>query len=241
MIDAMAALSVRVDDEPARRAARSIARRLGAAVRGRGRGTLAVSGGSTAPPMLAALAAAELPWDRIGVWQVDERVAPDGDPDRNAGQLAGVPGRAPPDAGHRAGPRTRCGGVRGRLPERFDVVHLGMGADGHTASWPPGDPVIDSTHPVDLSGVYQGRIRMTLTPPVVDAARGRVVLITGADKADAVARLAGGRRRRAADRPCAPVRHRRRARPARRLPARGDDARLGRSVWRGAYPQQALR
>ena len=62
-----------------------------------------------------------------------------------------------------------------------------MGADGHTASWPPGDPVIDSTRPVDLSGEYQGRIRMTLTPPVVDAARARVVLVTGADKAAAVA------------------------------------------------------
>ena len=73
------------------------------------------------------------------------------------------------------------------LPDRFDVVHLGMGADGHTASWPPGDPVIDSADPVDLSAAYQGRIRMTLTPPVVDAARGRVVLIQGADKADAVA------------------------------------------------------
>ena len=63
----------------------------------------------------------------------------------------------------------------------------GWAPDGHTASWPPGDPVIDSTRPVDLSGEYQGRVRMTLTPPVVDAARGRVVLITGADKAAAVA------------------------------------------------------
>ena len=68
-----------------------------------------------------------------------------------------------------------------------------MGPDGHTASWPPGDPVIDSTDPVDLSREYQGRVRMTLTPPVVNAARGRVVLITGGDKARPVAAwLEGG-------------------------------------------------
>ena len=66
-----------------------------------------------------------------------------------------------------------------------------MGPDGHTASWPPGDPVIDSERPVGLSGEYQGRVRMTLTPAVVNAARGRVVLITGADKADAVAAWLG--------------------------------------------------
>jgi 6-phosphogluconolactonase/glucosamine-6-phosphate isomerase/deaminase len=79
------------------------------------------------------------------------------------------------------------------LPGRFDVVHLGMGPDGHTASWPPGDPVIDSERPVDLSAVFNGRVRMTLTPGAVNAARGRVVLITGADKAPAVAAwLEGG-------------------------------------------------
>ena len=80
MISGVAGLSVRVDDDPARRAARSIGRRLGEAVRRRGRASLAVSGGSTAPPMLAALAAMDLPWDDIDIWQVDERVAPDGTP-----------------------------------------------------------------------------------------------------------------------------------------------------------------
>ena len=79
--------TIRIDDDAPRRAARSIARRLAGALRARGSATLAVSGGSTAPPMLAALAAADLPWDRIGVWQVDERVAPDGHPDRNANHL----------------------------------------------------------------------------------------------------------------------------------------------------------
>ena len=137
--------------------------------------------------MLAALVGWDLDWDAIDVWQVDERVAPDGHPDRNAGQLAVVPGHhhlmpvTAPDLGAAAAEYAAT------LPERFDVVHLGMGPDGHTASWPPGDPVIDSAAPVDLSREYQGRVRMTLTPPVVDAARGRVVLITGAEKARPVA------------------------------------------------------
>ena len=151
-----------------------------------------MSGGSTAPPMLAELARADLSWPDIGIWQVDERVAPDGDPDRNANQLAGVPGR------HHLMPVTSadldraCRRYAARLPERFDVVHLGMGPDGHTASWPPGDAVIDSDRPVDLSGVYQAHVRMTLTPAVVNGAGGRVVLVAGADKAPAVATWLAG-------------------------------------------------
>jgi 6-phosphogluconolactonase/glucosamine-6-phosphate isomerase/deaminase len=137
--------------------------------------------------MLAALTTHELPWDRIEVWQVDERVAPDGHADRNANQLAGLPGR------HHLMPVTArdlpraAARYAAALPERFDVVHLGMGPDGHTASWPPGDPVVDSPKPVDLCGEFNGRVRMTLTPPAVNGARSRVVLITGADKAPAVA------------------------------------------------------
>ena len=191
MIDAMptapARADIRVDEDPGRRAARSIAQRLRAAVRARGRATLAVSGGSTAPPMLAALAAMDLPWPAIAIWQVDERVAPDGDPDRNASQLHAFPGE------HHLMPVTSpvlvaaAAEYAAGLPDRFDVVHLGVGPDGHTASWPPGDPVIGSDLPVDLSGEYQGRVRMTLTPPVIDAARGRVVLVSGVDKAAAVA------------------------------------------------------
>lgn len=183
----MPAPTVLVDVDPATAAADAIASGLRASLRVRSRACLAVSGGSTGPALLAALAAIDLPWDDVDIWQVDERVAPDGDPDRNADQLVDAPGRVhlmpvtEPDlvaaaAAYAAG-----------LPERFDVIHLGMGPDGHTASWPPGDPVIDSTRPVDLSGEYQGRVRMTLTPPVIDAARTRVVFVTGADKADAIA------------------------------------------------------
>lgn len=180
-------MEVRIEDDPAAWVAGSIARRLRAALRRRGRAHLAVSGGSTAPPMLASLTAHELPWDRVDVWQVDERVAPDGHPDRNATQLSGLPGRrhlmpvTAQDLG-RAAARYAAA-----LPERLDVVHLGMGPDGHTASWPPGDPVVDSARPVDLCGEFNGRVRMTLTPPAVNGARSRIVLINGADKAPAVA------------------------------------------------------
>jgi 6-phosphogluconolactonase/glucosamine-6-phosphate isomerase/deaminase len=180
-------MQVRVEADPEAWVAGTLARRVLAAVGRSGRASVAVSGGSTAPPMLAALAARDLPWDAIEVWQVDERVAPDGDPDRNANQLAGFPGR------HHLMPvtakdlRRAAARYAATLPPRFDVIHLGMGPDGHTASWPPGDPVIDSVRPVDLCGEFNGRVRMTLTPPVVDAARARVVLITGADKASVVA------------------------------------------------------
>ena len=87
--------------------------------------------------------------------------------------------------------RPRAAGSRryaALLPDRFDVVHLGLGDDGHTASWPPGDPVIDDRRAVALSGEYNGRVRMTLTVPVVNAARHRLVLATGAAKAAIVER-----------------------------------------------------
>jgi 6-phosphogluconolactonase len=190
----VADVHVIVDEDAVGRAAAEIATRLRAAVDERGEASLAVSGGSTGAPLLAALAADALPWEAIETWQVDERVAPDGDPDRNANQLRELPGQVwlmPVTADDlRGAADTYAAG----LPERFDVVHLGMGPDGHTASWPPGDPVIDSTRPVDLSHEYQGRVRMTLTPPVIDAARWRVVLVTGADKADAAAEWLQGPR-----------------------------------------------
>lgn len=181
-------MDVRIEPDPATWAAGWMARRLRAAVKARGTAAIAVSGGTTAPPMLRALA--DMPgiaWDAVGVWQVDERVAPDGHPDRNASQLDDLPGRHHLMPVTAADLRRAARRYAGGLPERFDVVHLGIGPDGHTASWPPGDPVADSERPVDLSGEYQGRVRMTLTPPVVNAARARLVLVTGADKAEPVA------------------------------------------------------
>ena len=118
------------------------------------------------------------------------RVEPDGDPARNAGLLDVLP---LPRANRHLMPVTaaKLAAAAGRyaasLPERFDVVHLGVGDDGHTASWPPGDPVIDAPGAVALSAPYQGRVRMTITPAVVNAARSRLVLVAGASKRDALA------------------------------------------------------
>ena len=188
-------MQVRIVDEPAVLAAELIARRLRDAVRRRGSATVAFSGGSTTPPMLAALIGLKVPWDRVLVFQVDERVAPDGDPDRNAGQLDVLPVRRrqvhlmPVTAKRLDDAADR---YAAQLPERFDAVHLGMGDDGHTASWPPGDPVVDSAKAVDVCGLFHGRIRMTLTPRTVNAARLRLVLVTGSAKAPMIERWLAG-------------------------------------------------
>jgi 6-phosphogluconolactonase/glucosamine-6-phosphate isomerase/deaminase len=168
-----------------------VARQLRNAVSRRGAATVAFSGGSTPALMLAALAELDLPWEVTSVFQVDERIAPDGDPDRNATLL---------DVLRPRGPSIELMPVTGRdldaavlryaerLPDKLDVVHLGLGDDGHTASWPPGDPVIDASGKVALSAEYKGRRRMTLTVDAVNAARHRVVLATGRAKAPVVER-----------------------------------------------------
>ncbi len=178
-----------VADDPAVVAGAWIARRMRAAVRRRGSATLALSGGSTAPPMIAALVAHDVPWSAVEVWQVDERVRPDGHEARNAVQLAGLPCRVhlmPVTAADRRGAARR---YAAGLPERFDVVHLGLGDDGHTASWPPGRPaVVSSDRAVELVDDFNGHDRMTLTGRVVDAARARLVLTMGASKRPMVER-----------------------------------------------------
>ncbi|MGI9644488.1 MAG: 6-phosphogluconolactonase [Ilumatobacteraceae bacterium] len=181
-------MDIRVSDQPAEEAAASIARRVRSAVGRRRNATLAMSGGSTAPALIDALIGFDLPWDAVTVWQVDERIAPDGDPDRNAGQLDGLPCRVRAMPVTSTDLRAAARRYAASLPDRFDVVHLGLGGDGHTASWPPADPVVDSDRPVEVIGEFNGRARMTLTPPVVNGARSRIVLTTGAGKAEMVER-----------------------------------------------------
>lgn len=188
-------------------AASLIAAEAMAAVAARGRFIVAVSGGTTPWIMLRALAKCDLPWAAIHVLQVDERVAAKGDPDRNLRHLQeSLLARAPlPSLNVHAMPvdgsdlraaaeeyaatlRTVAG-----TPPVLDLVHLGLGADGHTASLIPGDPVLALTAAdVAIAGPYQGRLRMTLTYPVIDRARRILFVVTGNEKAAAMERLQAG-------------------------------------------------
>jgi len=186
-------MDVRVGSDADVQAAAKIAGRLRDAHRRRAEAFLAMSGGSTAPPMIGALLDQDVPWETVTVWQVDERVAPDGDEARNAGQLAVLPCvvRLMPVTNRDLRRSARQYGAL--LPERFDVVHLGLGDDGHTASWPPGDdgPVI-SKRSVELVRDFNGMDRMTLTGRVVNGSRSRVVFATGRSKRPMVERWLDG-------------------------------------------------
>jgi 6-phosphogluconolactonase len=197
------------DDAVARRAAAVIADAARTAAAARGRFTMAVSGGHTPWLMLAALAAETLPWKQVHVFQVDERIAPAGDPDRNLVHLRqSLFAHAPLSPGHvhampvEAADLDRAAAqyaatlrdVAG-APPVLDLIHLGLGADGHTASLVPGDPVLDVTDAdVAVTGVYQGRRRMTLTFPIIDRSRRVLWLVTGGEKAQALVRLRDGDR-----------------------------------------------
>ena len=78
-------------------------------------------------------------------------------------------------------------------PAVLDVVHLGLGPDGHTASLVPGDPVLDITvNDVAITGIYQGRRRMTLTYPIINRSRQIVWMVTGKEKVPMLKRLMEG-------------------------------------------------
>ncbi|HEY2641399.1 MAG TPA: 6-phosphogluconolactonase [Streptosporangiaceae bacterium] len=184
-------------DAVASRAAAYVAEQARAAVASRGRFTFAVSGGRTPWAMFGELAGQQVPWADVEIFQVDERVAPDGDPDRNLTHLQASLGTAParvhpmpvtdPDLDAAAASYATV------LPQRFDLVHLGLGPDGHTASLVPGDPVLDVTDAlVAVTQPYQGHRRMTLTYPALARANQLLWLVTGADKQDALARLLAG-------------------------------------------------
>lgn len=191
-------------DAVASEAAAVIAADARAAVAARGRFTMAVSGGRTPWVMLRELARQDVPWESVHVLQVDERIAPAGDPDRNLTHLrASLLAHAPLDADHihampveladlDAAVAQYAATVReiAGAPPAIDLVHLGLGPDGHTASLVPDDPVLDVGHAdVALAGPYQGHRRMTLTFPTLDRARRILWVVTGAEKAPMLARL----------------------------------------------------
>ena len=72
----------------------------------------------------------------------------------------------------------------------LDLVHLGLGADGHTASLVPGDPVLDvKDRDVALTGIYRGARRMTLTYPIINRSRRILWVVTGSEKMEMLLRL----------------------------------------------------
>jgi len=184
----------------AERAAAFVAERARAAVADHGRFTFAVSGGHTPWAMFHHLVDEDVPWGQTAIYQVDERVAPAGDPDRNlAHLLESLPAQS--EAAIHPMPveeddlDAAAADYARSLPPRFDLVHLGLGPDGHTASLVPGDPVLEVTdRDVALTGTYMGRRRMTLTYPMLNRARQVLWLVTGEDKVDALRRLRAGDR-----------------------------------------------
>ena len=184
----------------ARSAAALVAARARSATASGGNFTFAVSGGRTPWAMFAELASLDVPWERMVIYQVDERCAPIDDPDRNLAHLRDALGAAPADVRpmpvEEADLDAASAAYAAELPEFFDLVHLGLGPDGHTASLVPGDAVLDVADRLvaPTGGEYQGRRRMTLTYPALARARQLLWLVDGESKRDALARLLAGDR-----------------------------------------------
>ncbi len=194
-------------DAVAQAAAAIIAAEARAAFAACGRLIVAVSGGDTPWQMLRLLAREDVPWDGLRVVQVDERIAPLGHPDRNLTHLReSLFEHAPlrdeqihrmqvesPDLDAEAASYGREVSEIAGSPPILDLVHLGFGPDGHTASLVPGDPVLDVTDSdVALTGIYQGRRRMTLTYPILNRSRRILWIVTGREKVEMLARLRAG-------------------------------------------------
>jgi 6-phosphogluconolactonase len=164
-----------------------------------GRFSLAISGGKTPLAMFDRLGELEIDWDHVDLFQVDERIAPDGDGDRNMTHItdslpAGALARMRPMPVTDEDLDAAATRYEAEIPKPLDLVHLGIGPDGHTASLVPGDPVLEVTDRLVAltGGEYQGRRRMTLTYPALAEARSVFWLIAGEDKRDALAKLLAG-------------------------------------------------
>jgi 6-phosphogluconolactonase len=191
-------------DSVARAAASTIASDARAAVAARGQFTMAVSGGQTPWVMLRALATENVPWKDVHVFQIDERIAPAGNPDRNLTHLReSLLEHAPLQPNQIYAMPVESSDLKAAVlayaetlrrvtgsPAVLDLAHLGLGPDGHTASLIPDDPVLDvSDADVALTGVYMGRRRMTLTFPMINRSRRILWLVTGSEKVPMLSRL----------------------------------------------------
>jgi len=194
-------------DSVARKAAAAIASDARSAIAARGRYAAAFSGGHTPWIMLRALANEDVSWAGVHIFQVDERVAPEGHPDRNLTHLREsllqhVPLRPehvhamPVESANLDSAASQYALALQEFagtPPVLDLVHLGLGPDGHTASLVPGDRVLTiADRDVAVTGVYQGRRRMTLTYPALNRARRVLWIATGGEKAEMLRRLVDG-------------------------------------------------
>jgi 6-phosphogluconolactonase len=173
------------------RAATFIAGRVRSCVEERDAFSLALSGGRV-EPMLELLDQEDLPWEAVDIFQVDERVAPHGDPERNLTQIEAAlrHGRIHAMPVEDEDLWDAAARYEAQLPERLDLVHLGLGPDGHTASLVPDCGALEiDDRDVGISREYNGRVRMTLTYPALDRAREVIWVVTGEDKAEALAQL----------------------------------------------------
>lgn len=191
--------TMRDEDAAAARGAELIAEAGAEAAAERGSFGAAVSGGRTPWQMIAMLADKPLPWESTEIFQVDERIAAPGSPERNLTHLVAMlpierQGVLRPMPVTSRDLEAAADEYERQLPERLDIVHLGLGPDGHTASLVPGDPVLEvRDRRVALTGgPYQGHRRMTLTYPALNAARRIFWLVTGADKREALRKLLEG-------------------------------------------------
>ena len=195
------------EEAVAQEAAKEIARVARQTIAENGRCVMAVSGGKTPWEMLRILGTEDIPWENVHIVQVDERIAPAGDPDRNLTHLReSLLNHTPIDPKNihampvededleaAAEKYTQTLQQISGTPIVLDLVHLGMGPDGHTASLIPGDPVLEVTDTaVALTGVYQGRHRMTLTYPTINRARKVIWVITGSTKVESFRRFRDG-------------------------------------------------
>jgi 6-phosphogluconolactonase len=192
------------DAAAARRTADLLVEALEAGLGARGRATLAVSGGSSPGPLFADLFARDLAWQHVTVFQVDERVTEDprhrnltlleqAVRESSATSVSVVPFTVGGDLDRELGLYHQALRLAAGDPPVLDAVHLGIGPDGHTASWPPGHPVLrEREHDLARIEEFNGFERLTLTPPIVDRARRVVFFVPGEEAAEALARLCAG-------------------------------------------------